>query len=78
MKVQCKGRVLDKFESKGKSYITFNDVEVGGSFKLTFDGIGLVEIDQLLDIQAEVKPGMRNNEMYLKVTKILNEKGGDK
>jgi len=77
MKIQVLGRVLDVFESNGKSYVKFNDAEIGGEFKLTFDGIGVVQVDQLLNIDAEVKPGMRNNEMYLKVTKINNKKGGD-
>jgi len=77
MKLQAKGRVLDVFEKNGRSYVKMNDTELGGEFKLTFEGSGPIKIDALLDLDVVVKPGMNGNNQYLTVVKIL-DKGGDK
>lgn len=69
------GRVLDKNESNGMSYVNFLDVETGGQVKLTIPGENLVEIDQKLNLDCEVKPGIGKFGMYLKVVKI-NKEGG--
>lgn len=75
MQIKLVGRVLDKNESSGISYVTFLDVETGGQVKLSIPGEGLVDIDQKLNLDCEVKPGIGKYGLYLKVVKI-NQEGG--
>lgn len=75
MQIKLVGRVLDKNESKGITYITFLDVETGGQVKLSVPGGEGVQIDQKLNLDAEVKPGIGQYGLYLKVVKI-NQEGG--
>lgn len=75
MQIKLVGRVLDKNESNGISYVTFLDVQTGGTCKLSIPGEGLVEIDQKITLDVEVKPGIGKFGLYLKVTKV-NQEGG--
>lgn len=77
MQLKLIGRVLDKNEKDGMTYLTLNDVESGGQIKLSVPGGGSIEIDQKLSLDAVVKPGIGKYGLYLKVTKI-NQEGGNK
>lgn len=76
MKVQLKGRVLEVFKAKSGVYVTLNDIEEGGSVKLSFPEGTEVKIDAALNLNAVIKPGIGNFGQFLKVTNIIKE--GDK
>jgi len=68
------GRVLDVYHKSGNNYINFNDAEIGGEVKLTIPGAeGSVKIDSLIELDAEVKPGMWQGKQFLKVMKLNKE-----
>ncbi len=73
MKVQIKGRVLDVSKGKDSTYVTMNDTEIGGSCKVGFPGDVDIKIDQLIDLSAEVKPGIGKYGLYLTTLKILGK-----
>lgn len=73
MKIQIKGRVLDLGKGKNSTFVTMNDTEVGGSFKVSFPGDVDLKIDQLIDLNAEVKPGIGTYGLYLTVQKIYGK-----
>lgn len=75
MEIRLVGRVLDKNESNGMTYVTMNDVETGGQIKLSVPGGDAIEIDSKISLNAQVKPGIGKYGLYLKVTKI-NQEGG--
>lgn len=75
MQIKLIGRVTDKRESNGIAYLTLLDVEQGGMIKLSVPGGDAVQIDQKLNLDGEVKPGIGQYGLYLKVVKI-NQEGG--
>jgi hypothetical protein len=78
MKIICVGRVTDVNHSdNGMSYITFLDVDQGGQFKLSVPGGNDIKVDQKINLDVEVKPGLGQYGMYLKVVKV-NSSESDK
>lgn len=75
MKIQLKGRVLEVFEGKNSIFATMNDTEEGGSVKLGFPPGTVIAVDALLNINAQIKPGIGQYGQFLKVTKIFQEGG---
>jgi hypothetical protein len=66
-------RVLDKFSSAKGTYLTLNDTDLGGQTKLAFNKDPGVEIDKKIHIVAEIKPIMFNNNVMLRVTRVLED-----
>jgi len=75
--VKMVGRVTDVNRSNGVAYVTLLDTEQGGMMKLSIPGADSVQIDQKLDLDVEVKPGIGKYGLYLKVVKV-NKKSDSK
>lgn len=77
MQIKMIGRVFDVNESNGVSYVTLLDTESGGMVKLSIPGASDLKVDNKLDLDVTVKPGIGKYGQYLKVTAINpKEKGG--
>jgi hypothetical protein len=76
MEIQIKGRVLEVNSKDGISYVTMNDTQEGGSFKVSIPGGEKIQVDSLVNLAATCKPGMGKFGLYLKVTKIHSEQKG--
>jgi hypothetical protein len=76
MLIKLIGRVTDKFVTDtGTAYLTFLDTEQGGLIKLAVPGGENLKIDDKLDLQAQVKPGLGKGGLYLRINEIM--KGGE-
>lgn len=74
MNIKVVSRVLDvNHADSGVSYVTFLDTEQGGQFKLAIPGGKDIQIDQKIALDVEVKPGIGQYGMYLKVVKVNSQ-----
>ncbi len=74
MNIRTVARVTDiNHADSGVSYATFLDTEQGGQFKLAIPGGDSLKIDQKIALDVEVKPGIGQYGMYLKVVKVNSQ-----
>jgi len=78
MNLQLVGRVLEVKQTDKYLYVTMNDTKEGGSVKMAFPLNVQVKIDQLLNVNAIVKPGIGKYGLYLTVLQLLNTESNEK
>lgn len=71
MYLKLKGRIWNIYEGDKSNYVSFNDVESQGQIKLGLPKNVQVKNDQLVELEAEVKPGLGKSGLFLQVTKII-------
>jgi hypothetical protein len=79
MRIVVTGRVLDLNQGKnGVSYVKFLDTDIGGQFQLAIPGGETIKIDQKIALDVEVKPGIGQYGMYLKVVRVNSSESNEK
>jgi len=80
MKIQSKAIVNDVFvkKDKGRTYLTFIDLETGGIYNLSLDGITSLKPGDSATIEAIVKPRVYKGMTALEyIGGNINRNGGD-